>query len=151
MDQSEGMGTVLGRASVLSRAAVPDRRLARRDGVEAGLAAFIPLYGPRAEFAVALRDPTDLALADELVEELAWMAHLRGIDTLRAELEEGQDTIARRFAGGRIFGGGLHLATARTMPAGWDPGPPPAADAQPAADYGAGAGVEPDDRLRHPA
>ncbi|UTI63755.1 hypothetical protein NBH00_20720 [Paraconexibacter antarcticus] len=145
MDVFPGMETVLGRASVLARSAPIDRRLGRRAGVDAGVAALIPLYGPRAELAVALRDPADLSLADELVAELAWVANLRGIDTLIAPLQIGQQAIARRFSTGRKVGGALHLPTAQTMPAGWAPA------AEAAGDYRPGAGVAPDDPRRRSA
>jgi hypothetical protein len=145
MDVFPGMETVLGRASVLARSAVIDRRLARRAGVDAGVAAHVPLYGPRAELAVALRDPTDLTLAHELVEELAWVANLRGIDTLLAQLQMGQQALARGFPTGRMVGGALHLPTAETMPAGWAPA------AEAAVDYRPGAGVAPDDPRRRSA
>lgn len=78
-----------------------------------GLAAFELLYGPRAEFALSLRDPTDPHLARELIGALARAAHALELRTLRAEIAEYQLPLARALPLTELVGDALRVDVAQ--------------------------------------
>jgi hypothetical protein len=110
VDPAASLSTVLGRKRVLDAAAHDGRRaIALQDGVVVGVGAFELLYGPRAEFAVALRDVADHCLALELVVSLARAAEAFDVRTLRAEVGADQLPLAEAIPGGSVIAGGLQL------------------------------------------
>jgi hypothetical protein len=104
---------VLGRERVLDAAADGRRRaLAIHDGVVVGVGAFELLYGPRAEFAVSVRDAADRRLVLELIAALAGAAQAFDVLTLRAEIAVDQRALAHSVPGATLVGDALQIGRA---------------------------------------
>lgn len=96
---------MLGNARVLTAEAAADSRrraVVVRDGLLLALGVFELLYGPQAEFAVALRDPADTQLVREVVAALIVAAHACGVNTLRATLDPSQLPLAISIPDSRL-------------------------------------------------
>lgn len=117
MPTASALTLALGRSTVLAAASDSRRRaLARDEHGLLGVAAFVPLYGPRAEFALSLRRAADRAVTAELLERLAALAGEVGIDTLRADVAGDQLELAQTIRAGRLLRGGLYLAVTDARP-----------------------------------
>jgi hypothetical protein len=101
---------VLGRERILDAAVHGRRRaIAVHDGVVVGVGAFDLLYGPRAEFAISVRDPADRRLILELIAALGEAAEAFEVLTLRAEMAADQRPLAESVPGGTLVGDALQL------------------------------------------
>ena len=107
---------VLGRSLLLEAAADPRRRvvLTAADRVLA-VAAFEPLYGPQAEFAVSCLPGADAGPVESVLDLLAAAAERHGVRTLRATIGVDQRALAATIRGGRVRGDVLHVDVAQRL------------------------------------
>ncbi len=71
------------------------------------------LYGPAAEVAVAVEDPSADSVVHDLLSDTVDRARELGIDTLRFVLARDQQELAAAVTGGSIRDGVLELRTTR--------------------------------------